>query len=101
MKEFDFNEWAELARTDPETFELRRKEAIAEIIDSAPEGGKDTLIRMQWIVDRERASAKDPMSACVKISSMMMNRVLGKDGLVDVLSDFSSNCRTVANLLGK
>jgi len=101
MKEFIFEEWAELAKTDPEAFEAKRKEAIAEIINSAPEGERDTLSRMQWIVDKERSSAKDPLDARVKISSMMVNRVLGKDGLVEVLLDFSSNCRKVANLLGK
>ncbi|MDP1884651.1 MAG: DUF3135 domain-containing protein [Candidatus Moranbacteria bacterium] len=101
MKEFIFEEWVELAKTDPETFEAKRKEVIAEIINSAPEGERDTLSRMQWIVDKERSSAKDPLDACVKISSMMVNRVLGKDGLVEVLLDFSSNCRKVANLLDK
>ena len=77
--EIDFDRWAEIARTDPETFEAMRLEAIA----SAPEDNRERLRCLQWRIDQERRLARTPMAACVRISRLMWRSLLGPNGLQD------------------
>lgn len=67
----DFDEWAALARTDPEAFEQRRREAIEAYIASVPEEHRQRLRGVQFRVDMERARASNPLSATIRISNMM------------------------------
>jgi Protein of unknown function (DUF3135) len=68
---FDFDAWAELARTDQPEFERRRRAAIEEVIARATPDNQPRLRALQWRIDVERQRAKTPLGACIKISSMM------------------------------
>lgn len=80
---FDFDEWAALARNDPQGFERARQAVLASLIESAPADTRRRLNGLQWQVDRVRASADSPYRACARISGLMWDKVLGEDGLVE------------------
>ena len=53
---FDFDEFARLAKTDPEMFELRRRQILNSEILKAPVGQQEKLLRFQKQLDDRRAS---------------------------------------------
>ena len=79
---FDFDAWAELARTDPEAFESKRTNIIEATIRAAPRRNHQQLRRLQWKLDSIRATAPNPMAACIRMQELMWDSVLGEDGLV-------------------
>jgi hypothetical protein len=81
--EIDFDTWSEMARTDPETFELMRQAAIEAAIVGAAAHNQERLRRLQWRIDQERRLAPTPMAACLRISRMMWRTVLAPGGLND------------------
>jgi hypothetical protein len=69
MDNFDFDEWAMLARTAPDEFEQRRRALIeSEILLS---DNVHRLRGLQWRIDLEISRARNPMDACVRLSNMM------------------------------
>lgn len=70
-KEWDFDVWMNLARNDPEKFEVLRIQAIEKLIEAASEERKIHLRRLQWRVDRVRERSGTPMAATLAISKMM------------------------------
>ena len=82
---FDFNEWSELAREDPEGFEERRARVLQAQIDAMPDRRRARLVRLQWRVDQVRRLAGSPMAACLEISRMMWDSVLDQQGLIRAL----------------
>lgn len=86
MDDFDFDEWALLARTAPDEFEQRRRALIEiEILRS------DNVRRMrglQWRIDLERSRARNPLDACVRLSNMMWDSFMD---LNHALNDFAGN----------
>ena len=81
--EIDFDTWSEMARTDPDTFELMRQAAIESAILGASASNRQRLRCLQWRIDQERRLARTPMAACLRISRMMWRTVLGPGGLND------------------
>lgn len=79
----DFDTWANLARTDPEAFESLRQAAIEQCIANAPAENRDRLRRLQWRIDQERRRAGTPLGACIRLSRMMWQSLLGEGGLRD------------------
>lgn len=77
-----FDEWRALAAADPEAFEARRREVIAEFIALAPRCRRTRLEQLQWRIDRERERYKDPLAACAHLSGMMWERLYGRGGLL-------------------
>ncbi len=69
----DFEVWAELAKSDPEAFEHKRRETIDAFIASTPAEGQQRLRGLQFRVDMERSRASNPLSATIRISNMMWN----------------------------
>jgi len=84
---FDFSEWSELANSDPEAFELRRQQAIEQAILAMPDNKQKRIRGLQWRIDQERRMAKSPMAACIKLSNMMWEQVLGDNGLLNSLKN--------------
>jgi len=82
---FDFSEWSNLASSDPKAFEQRRELAIEKAILSMPDAKQQRMRRLQWRIDQERRLSKTPMAACIKLSNMMWENVLGENGLLDHL----------------
>ncbi len=85
-KEFDFSGLSQLADEDPQAFERRRAELIEELIQSAPVAKQHRLRCLQWRIDQERRLCKTPMAACIKLSRMMWESVLGENGLLENLN---------------
>lgn len=77
-----FDRWAKLAADDPASFEAARRLMIESLIESAPEAARRRLRGLQWRVDQVRAQAPSPMSACLRISNLMWDSVLGEAGLL-------------------
>lgn len=86
---FDFDRWAALAREQPEEFERLREEAVTALIDSAPESLRQRLRGAQWQIDVVRRRAKTPIAACLQLSDMMWERVIGDDGLLVTLDQLA------------
>lgn len=83
--DFDFDKWVEMAKQDPSSFESMRLAAIDDVINSASEEQQQRLRSLQWRIDQERRQAKTPLGACINLSTMMWERVMGEGGLVDHL----------------
>ncbi|HHJ12801.1 MAG TPA: DUF3135 domain-containing protein [Gammaproteobacteria bacterium] len=81
----DFDDWAGLAKSDPEAFEIRRREAIEALIECMPEHKRERMRCLQWKIDQVRARAGSPMAACIKISEMMWDSLTGPGGLQEAL----------------
>lgn len=87
--DFPFDEWVSLAHHDPQGFEHARRKVLQSLIESAPQAQRRRLEGLQWQIDRERERTDSPMASCLKISSMMWDKVLGEGGLVDNLEQLS------------
>ncbi len=87
--EFDFDEWARLAKEDPDAYEDKREKMVQEVIDSTSPEVKRRMQGLQWKIDQIRSTSTNPMSSCLKISQMMWDNVLGKDGLLDHMRQLS------------
>jgi Protein of unknown function (DUF3135) len=86
---FPFDEWAKLAHHDPLAFESARRQVLQSLIESMPLTQRRRLEGLQWQIDRERELASNPLASCLKISSLMWDKVLGANGLVDNLEQLS------------
>jgi hypothetical protein len=71
IQRIDFEQWARLARHDPETFEQLRHRLLDAHIARCSSSHQQRLRRLQWRIDRLREQASNPMSACVQISNLM------------------------------
>ena len=85
LKELDFDEAMQLARTDPEIFERYRQYVIDSLIARAPKRNQEHLRRLQWRIDQERERASNPVAACVKLYEMMWESFAGEYGLNEVI----------------
>lgn len=72
---FDFDAWANLAQSDPEAFEARRRATIDDFIASVPAHRRRRLYGLQCSLDLERRRAKTPLGACVRFHKLMMDKV--------------------------
>ena len=87
---FDFDDWAKIARQDPERFEALRREAVESLIDSAPAHQRRRLQGLQWTIDRERERSSNPIAACIRLSDLMWERLAGEGGLLEALTTFAN-----------
>lgn len=78
--DFDFHEWASLAKTDPDAFEQRRMKCIDQFISGSGRHRK-RLEGLQFKIDAERRLAHTPEKALVVISKMMVRslNLLGEE----------------------
>jgi hypothetical protein len=82
---FDFDEWKSLACNDPDAFERRRQAVIDEFLSSVPESRQRRLRGLQFRIDMERRRARTPLGACIKISTMMWDSLVGPQGLAPTI----------------
>jgi len=83
--DFDFAEWASLAKTDPQAFEAKREQVIAQLISGASPRMQTRLRGLQWRIDMDRRRASNPLSSCMQIFNQMWTSVYGERGLLDAL----------------
>lgn len=82
-----FDEWAELAKSDPAAFEKMRLAAIDRCIEDLPKAQQERMRRLQWRIEQERRMARTPLNACLRISRMMWDSILGNTGLQKRLTE--------------
>ncbi len=85
MITFDFDEWAALAKTDPEAFAQRRAAVIEAVIVGAPVERQPQLRGLQWRIDMERQRCKNPMHACIHLFNKMWSSVYSERGLLNAM----------------
>jgi len=85
---FDFDEWARLARTDVDAFEAKRLALIEDFLCQFSGPGLRRLRGLQFRIDMERRRARTPMAACLRLSAMMWDSLLGQHGLKDAFDAF-------------
>ncbi|MEW8506649.1 MAG: DUF3135 domain-containing protein [Candidatus Thiodiazotropha sp.] len=83
-RSLDFDHLLQLAERDPMRFEDMRQAAIDDFISTLPKERQQRMRRLQWRIDQERRN-RSPLSACVKISSMMWEHMVGPQGLLGYL----------------
>lgn len=83
----DYDDWGQLAKSDPEAFEERRRAVIETFLAGLPQPRQDRLRRLQWRLDMERKRAANPTAAYVKLYQMMWESFAGDDGLVMALTE--------------
>ena len=84
--DFDFEEWASLAKTDPQAFEAKREAAISQLIAGASPRMQTRLRGLQWRIDMDRSRASNPLSSCMQMFNKMWASVYGEGGLQDALN---------------
>ena len=82
---FDFDDWSQLASSDPAAFESRRQQIIDQFILAIPASKRQRLLQLQWRIDQTRQLSSNPVAACIKLSHLMMESVLGENGLLEAL----------------
>jgi hypothetical protein len=87
----DFDQWADLAKTDPAAFEARRAEVIEAAIQQMPSHKQHRMRCLQWKIDQVRGQASTPLAACIRLSEMMWDSMVGPGGLRDVLEGVGNN----------
>lgn len=85
-KHIDFDAWSSLAHSDPNAFEALRAQFIDEFIRRAPPQRQQRLRCLQWRIDQIRRTSRTPLAACLRLSSMMWDTVVGKYGLLETLN---------------
>jgi len=70
-----FEELRKLAETNPDGLESLRLCMIEDTISGAPDDIQRRLRGLQFRIDAERRLASNPMSACIRISSLMNDRL--------------------------
>jgi len=81
----DFDQFSKLAKSDPEAFEAKRAEVIEQMILRMPAHKQHRMRCLQWKIDQVRKQAGNPMAACIKLSEMMWDSLVGPGGLREVL----------------
>jgi len=81
----DFDQFSKLAKSDPEAFEAKRAEVIEQVIQRMPAHKQHRMRCLQWKIDQVRRQAGNPMAACIKLSEMMWDSLVGSGGLREVL----------------
>jgi len=82
---FDFSEWAELSKSDPQQFEQRRKEVIERQMSQCREQNIPRIKGLQWRIEQERKLASSSMDSCIRIYNMMWDHVLADNGMLKAL----------------
>ncbi len=71
----DFDRLASLARTKPAVLERYLRFKVNQLIAAARPEARVSLRQLQFRIDSVRRRAKNPLAACIKISSMMHDEV--------------------------
>jgi hypothetical protein len=87
--DLDFDHLLKLAEKDPVKFEDMRQQAIDTFIATLPDERQVHLRRLQWRIDQERRN-RSPLSACIHISSLMWDNMVGPTGMLNYLRGVNS-----------
>ncbi len=71
-----FAHWRDLFKTNKEEFERQRKQAIEDVIQSAPEHLRDRLKALQWKIDTTLNKIKNPTMRNLKMQDLFWEQTL-------------------------
>lgn len=74
MNNFNFDEWAELYKTNPALFEIERKNLLNSIINNAPIEHRSKLRLIQLQCDTIR-QCMPPLAAAEQMTQMSLNKL--------------------------
>jgi hypothetical protein len=94
----DFDYLTGLARTDPQRFESFRQATIEAYISALPDERQTRMRKLQWRIDQERR-LHTPMGACMKISGMMWDHLLGPHGLIGTIRNVDQGQTKAASII--
>lgn len=92
---------ANLAKTDPERLERELREELERIISTADPEHHQGLRQLQWRIDMEKAKAKNPVDAMVRLQNMMWKQYYADDGFVFAVKELVRVCHVVEGLIGE
>ena len=69
--DFNFDEWAELARSDPAEFEERRQHTLRVAVEQAPARHRRKLEGTLFRIEANRAKAKNPLHHAILAAQLM------------------------------
>ena len=87
----DHEHWARLWKEDPLAFEIERSRTIEAFITSLPERNQQRLRSFQWRIDMVRQRSKTPLAATLRLYAMMMDSLLGDNGLMNALQSLEKS----------
>jgi hypothetical protein len=93
-----FDEWATLAKSDPQAFEIQRRRAIDRAILAAPAARQQQLRRIQWKLDQIRIISPTPMLACLRMNRLLWESLAGEYGLLACLQQPAAVRQRSANV---
>lgn len=93
MDNFDFDDWAMLARTAPDDFEQRRRAVIESLISSSDNVRR--LRGLQWRIDMERKRAHTPMKSCLRLSTLMWDAFVDLNNLLKTF--VGNDCESISS----
>ena len=99
---FDFDGWAKLARTNPDVFEIKRKNALEAAIRQASPQNRQRLLCLQWQLDQIRNTSRTPLAACMRMQRLLFDKLTGEAGLLALLqgtTEGTGSIRKVATIL--
>ena len=92
----NFDEWALLAKSNPQAFEAQRMQIIDRAIQQAPAHKQHRLRCMQWKLDQIRNTSRTPLVACLRMNRMLWESVTGEQGLLACLNRPQGRCLQAA-----
>jgi hypothetical protein len=96
--EFDFEKWALLASSDPESFEQLRHDKIMAVIEKATSTHQQRLRKLQWRIDQVRNKNKtSTMAACLAISDLMWDTFERLNEALQLQGNSRVNSRSVSS----
>ncbi|MEW8625843.1 MAG: DUF3135 domain-containing protein [Candidatus Thiodiazotropha sp.] len=87
--DLDFDHLLKLAERDPVKFEALRQKTIDTYIATLPSERQLQMRRLQWRIDQERRN-RSPLSACMRISGLMWENMVGPKGMLGYLHSIKS-----------
>ena len=69
--DFNFDEWAELAKSDPAEFEERRQQTLRVAVEQAPARHRRKLEGTLFRIEANRAKAKNPLHHAILAAQLM------------------------------
>ncbi len=87
--DLDFDHLLKLAEKDPVKFEAERQKTIDTYIATLPSERQIQMRRLQWRIDQERRN-RSPLSACMRISGLMWENMVGPKGMLGYLRSIQS-----------
>ena len=83
--ERDFEYWAALAKSDPERFGKEREKAIEEALQKIPQYRREKARCFQEKIDKTiKLFPDNPLAVCARLQEMMLERVSGTGGIVNL-----------------